>query len=150
MVKIGVLVPMYLVAATTQVTTFDQNGYTAQASVSTAENICNTLIPPDRTQVMWSRAITPVTPVNLEAPRVPLETAVKAALDNRQDLAQLRTSADINGLNVRYFRNQTKPQVDLVGTYTTQGLAGARVPLSSTTTTSSALTQRVDDFSVLA
>jgi outer membrane protein TolC len=150
LVEKGVLAPIDIVAATTQVTTFEQNVYTAQASVTTAENILKTLILPDRTQAMWSRAITPVTPVNLDAPRVPLEIAVKAALDNRQDLAQLRTSADINGLNVRYFRDQARPQVDLVGTYTTQGLAGARVPLSSTTTTNSALSQRVDDLSVLA
>jgi HAE1 family hydrophobic/amphiphilic exporter-1 len=111
-----------------------------------------TLILPDRTEALWSRAITPVTPVSLEAPRVPLETAVKAALDNRPELAQLRTSADINGINVRYFREQTKPQVDLVGTYTTQGLAGTLVQPGSTSTgsTNSVLTQRVNDLSVLA
>ncbi|MDT5123713.1 MAG: hypothetical protein QOC96_3195 [Acidobacteriota bacterium] len=150
LVEKGVLAPIDIVAATTQVTTFEQNVYTAQASVTTAENILKTLILPDRTQAMWSRAITPVTPVNLDAPRVPLETAVKAALDNRQDLAQLRTSADINGLNVRYFREQTKPQVDLVGTYTTQGLAGTLVTPSTTPSTTSVLTERVNDLSVLA
>lgn len=151
LVEKGVLAPIDIVAATTQVTTFEQNVYTAQESVTQAENTLKTLILPDRTEVLWSRAITPVTPVNLEAPRVPLETAVKAALDNRPELAQLRTSADINRINVRYFREQTKPQVDLVGTYTTQGLAGTLVtPTSSTGTTNSALTQRVNDLSVLA
>jgi outer membrane protein TolC len=150
LVEKGVLAPIDIVAATTQVTTFEQNVYTAQGAVTLAENTLKTLILPSRTEALWSRAITPVTPVSLEAPRVPLETAVKAALDNRPELAQLRTNADINHINVRYFREQTKPQVDLVGTYTTQGLAGARVPLSSTTSTNSALTQRVNDLSALA
>jgi outer membrane protein TolC len=151
LVEKGVLAPIDIVAATTQVTTFEQNVYTAQESVTQAENTLKTLILPDRTEALWSRAITPVTPVSLEAPRVPLETAVRAALDNRPELAQLKTSADINGINVRYFREQTKPQVDLVGTYTTQGLAGTLVqPSSTSTSTNSALTQRVNDLSVLA
>ena len=150
LVEKGVLAPIDIVAATTQVTTFEQNVYTAQGAVTQAENTLKTLILPDRTEALWSRAITPVTPVNLEAPRVPLETAVKAALDNRPELAQLRTSADINGINVRYFREQTKPQVDLVGTYTTQGLAGTLVQSNPNATTStSALTARVNELSAL-
>ncbi len=145
----GVLAPIDIVAATTQVTTFEQNVYDAQQAVTLAENTLKTLILPDRTEAMWSRAITPVTPVSLEAPRVPLEVAVKAALENRPELAQLKTSADINQINVRYFRDQTKPQIDLVGTYATVGLAGKFVQTTPTGSTS-ALTQRVNDLSVLA
>jgi len=151
LVEKGVLAPIDIIAASTQVTTFEQNVYTAQESVTQAENTLKTLILPDRTEALWSRAITPVTPVSLEPPRVPLETAVRAALDNRPELAQLRTNVDINGINVRYFRELTRPQVDLVGTYTTQGLAGTLVtPTSSTTSTNTLLTQRVNDLSVLA
>jgi HAE1 family hydrophobic/amphiphilic exporter-1 len=146
----GVLAPIDIVAAQTQVTTFEQNVYTAQAAVTTAENTLKTLILPDRTESLWSRAITPVTPVNLEAPRVPVETAVQAALQSRPDLAQLRTSADINDVNVRYFREQTKPQVDLVGTYTSSGLAGAFVPRTTTTTgTTLTLLDRVNELSAI-
>jgi outer membrane protein TolC len=151
LVEKGVLAPIDIVAAQTQVTTFEQNVYTAQESVTQAENTLKTLILANRSDALWSRALTPVTPVDLAAPRVPLETAVRAALDNRPDLAQLRTNSDINQLNVRYLRDQTKPQVDLVGTYTTQGLAGTLVtPTSSTTSSNSTLTQRVNDLSVLA
>lgn len=147
----GVLAPIDIVAANTQVTTFEQNVYNAQEAVTQAENILKTLILPDRTEALWSRALTPVTPVTLESPRVPLETAMKAALDNRPELAQLRTSGDINDINVRYLRDQTKPQVDLVGTYSTVGLAGSFVTTPTTTGgTTSVLTQRVNDLSVLA
>jgi outer membrane protein TolC len=147
----GVLAPIEIVAATTQVTTFEQNVYTAQESVTQAENVLKTLILADRAQSLWTRAIVPVTPVILEAPRVPLEFAVKAALDNRPELAQLRSSADINQINVRYFRDQTKPQVDLVGTYTTVGLAGSPVQSNSNpTSNTSVLTARVNELSALA
>src|SRR5258706_1152139 len=86
MVEKGVLAPIDVVAASTQVTTFEQNVYTAQEAVTQAENTLKTLILPNREQTLWTRAITPVTPVSLEAPRVPVETAVKAALDNRPEL----------------------------------------------------------------
>ena len=151
LVQQGVLAPIDIVAAQSQVTTFEQNVYTAQEAVTQAENTLKTLILPDRSDALWARAITPVTPVNLEAPRVPLEQAVRAALDNRPELAQLKTTADINDVNVRFFRDQTKPQVDLVGTYTTAGLAGALVPAqTSTGGTNAALLQRVNDLSALA
>ena len=143
----GVLAPIDIVAAQTQVTTFEQSVYSAQESVTQAENTLKTLILANRAEPLWARAITPVTPVNLEAPRVPLEQAVTAALANRMDLAQLRTSSDINDVNVRYFRDQTRPQLDLVGTYSGAGLAGTFV---TPTTTTSAITQRVNDLSAIA
>ena len=125
LVEKGVLAPIDIVAANTQVTTFEQNVYTAQESVTRAENTLKTLMLPDRTAPLWSRPLTPVTPVSLEAPRVPLEQAVSAALKSRPELAQLQTSAEINRIDTRYFRDLTKPQIDLVGTYTTVGLAGS-------------------------
>src|SRR6185295_6533913 len=93
MVEKGVLAPIEIVAASTQVTTFEQNVYTAQEAVTRAENTLKTLLLPDRTAGLWSRPLTPVTPINLVAPRVPLEQAVSAALTNRPELAQLTTSA---------------------------------------------------------
>ncbi len=152
MVAQGVLAPIDIVAAQTQVTTFEQNVYTAQEAVTQAENTLKTLILPNRTEALWSRAITPVTPVNLDAPTVPLDQAVQGAINNRPELAQMRTSADINRINVRYYNDQTKPQVDLVGTYTTVGLAGTLVTpgTNSTTSTNALLTARVNQLSVLA
>ncbi|HEV2862309.1 MAG TPA: TolC family protein [Pyrinomonadaceae bacterium] len=147
----GVLAPIELVAAGSQVTTFEQNVYTAQESVTRAENTLKTLILPDRNAPLWSRALTPVTPVTLEPPRVPLEQAVAAALRNRPELQQLQTSAEINRIDTRYFRDQTKPQVDLVGTYTALGLAGTQVQSTGGTTgANAALRARVNELSTIA
>ncbi|HLM55451.1 MAG TPA: TolC family protein [Pyrinomonadaceae bacterium] len=147
----GVLAPIELVAAGSQVTTFEQNVYTAQESVTRAENTLKTLILPDRNAPLWSRALTPVTPVTLEPPRVPLEQAVAAAMRNRPELQQLQTSAEINRIDTRYFRDQTKPQVDLVGTYTALGLAGTQVQSTGGTTgANAALRARVNELSTLA
>ncbi|MGH9943484.1 MAG: TolC family protein [Pyrinomonadaceae bacterium] len=152
LVEKGVLAPIDIVAANTQVTTFEQNVYTAQEAVTRAENNLKTLILPDRSASLWSRPLTPVTPVDLEAPRVPLEQAVTAAIDNRPELQQLQTSAEINQIDARYFRDQTKPQIDLIGTYTAVGLAGSAVVASQNPRggTSPELLQRVNELSTRA
>jgi HAE1 family hydrophobic/amphiphilic exporter-1 len=51
-------------------------------------------------------------------------TAIGDALKNRPEITQLETNKAINQIDQDYFRNQTKPQIDLLGIYTTQGLAG--------------------------
>ena len=149
LVSKGVLAPIDIIAANTQITTFEQSVYTAQEDVTRAENVLKTLMLADRTAAEWSRPITPVSEVSLEAPRVALEIATSEALKNRPEIAQFQSNAEINKIDERYFRDQTKPQIDLVGTYTTQGLAGAAT-VRPTTATPSALTTRVNELSALA
>ena len=127
----GVLAPIELVAANAQIATFEQAIYLAQESVTRAENALKTLLLPDRTAAEWSRALTPVTPVSPNVPRIGLEVATAEALKNRPEIAQLEISAEINRIDQQYYRTQTKPQIDLVGTYTSAGLAGSPNPLSS-------------------
>jgi HAE1 family hydrophobic/amphiphilic exporter-1 len=148
LVSKGVLAPIDVIAATSQITTFEQSVYTAQEDVTRAENTLKTLVLKDRTSEIWSRPITPVSEINLDPPNIGLEVAVAGALKDRPEITQLETNTEINRINQRYFRDLTKPQIDLVGTYTAAGLAGAPTP--PRTTTPSALTTRVNDLSVLA
>ncbi|MFN2455458.1 MAG: TolC family protein [Pyrinomonadaceae bacterium] len=152
LVEKGVLAPIDIIAASTQVTSFEQSVYTAQETVTRAENTLKTLMLPDRTAPLWSQAITPVTSVTLDVPHAPLEETVKLALANRPELAQLQTTADINRIDERYFRELAKPQIDLIGTYSSVGLAGTLVPSTQVSTRGGAspqLTQRVNDLSAL-
>ena len=144
----GALAPIEIVSANTQITTFEQNVYTAQELVTLAENALKTLMLPDRADAIWKRALVPVSSVEVEIPRISLEAAVAVALTNRQELAQLKTSSEINGINERFFRDQTKPQINLVGSYNGNGLAGTAVPRVANTT-NSALTTRVNELSAL-
>jgi HAE1 family hydrophobic/amphiphilic exporter-1 len=124
----GVLAPIELVAANAQILTFEQNVLTAQEAVTRTENTLKTLILPERTAIEWSRPIMPVSPTDLTPPAIGLEVALAEAMENRPEIDQLEVTADINRIDQRYFRDQTKPQVDLVGSYTAQGLAGSETP----------------------
>jgi len=129
-VEKGALAPVDVVAAQQQVSNFEQLVYLAQETVTRTENTLKTLVLADRTSAEWSRPLMPVSPVELTVPHMPLDTAQAEALKNRPELQQLETSAEINKIDERFFRNQTKPQVDLVGSYTSAGLAGTRNPIS--------------------
>ncbi len=127
----GVLAPIEIVAANAQIATFEQTVYLAQETVTRAENTLKTLLLPDRTAAEWSRPLTPVTPIGLTVPRIGLDVAMTEAIKNRPEIEQSETNADINRINQKYYRNQLKPQIDLVSSYTSAGLAGTRNPLSA-------------------
>ncbi|MGH9766892.1 MAG: TolC family protein, partial [Blastocatellia bacterium] len=152
LVQEGLLAPIDIVAAETQVATFEQNVYVAQEAVTLAENRLKTLMLPDRASPLWSRALLPTTPVSGAPPRISLGEAVRSALANRPELQQAQTLAEINEINTRYYREQTKPQIDLIAIYTSAGLAGTIVStaLNPLTQSETQLQQRVNDLSILA
>lgn len=127
----GVLAPIEVVAAEAQISTFEQAIFTAQESVTRAENTLKTLLLPDRTAAEWSRPITPTQTTNPEVPRVGLEVATTEAMRNRPEIEQFAAQVELNKIDQRFYKDQTKPQIDLVGSYTAAGLAGTPNPLSS-------------------
>lgn len=131
----GVLAPIDIVAATAQIATFEQSVYSAQELVTRAENTLKTLMLPTRTSETWSKALTPVSPITLDPPRVGVEVAVGEALKNRPEITQLNASAEINKIDLDFYRNQTKPQIDVFGSYTSQGLAGTETAAAINPTT---------------
>jgi outer membrane protein TolC len=130
LVEKGVLAPIDVVAATGQITTFEQLVYSAQEAVTRAENSLKVLMLADRTASEWSKPLTPTSPISLDPPQIGLAIALTEAMKNRPEILQLETSSEINKIDQRYFKDQTKPQIDLVGTYTSQGLAGTRTTAS--------------------
>jgi HAE1 family hydrophobic/amphiphilic exporter-1 len=132
-VERGVLAPIELVAANAQISTFEQAVSFAQDSVTRTENVLKTLLLPERTETAWDQPLMPVTPVNIDIPRIGLEVARAEAFKNRPEIAQLETSAEINRIDQAFYQNQTKPQIDLVSSFTTAGLAGTQNPTSSGT-----------------
>ncbi|MGH9819121.1 MAG: TolC family protein, partial [Pyrinomonadaceae bacterium] len=127
----GVLAPIDVVAATAQITTFEQNVYTAQEDVTRNENALKTLILPNRTDSLWSKPITPISPITLDPPQIGLEVALSEAMKNRPEIAQFEANEALNKIDEKYYRDQTKPQIDLVGSYSAAGLSGTPNPNSS-------------------
>src|SRR5215204_2332806 len=102
--------------------------YSAIQSVAIAENNLKVLIFKEPTNPEWSAQLTPTEMPKFDTTPVNLPDALKAARDNRPELRRLRLQNDINDIDLTYFKNQTKPQIDLVGTLALTGLAGKALP----------------------
>jgi outer membrane protein TolC len=55
---------------------------------------------------------------------IPVQDAIKLAHENRPEIRQLSLSEEINKIDVDFYRNQAKPQIDLIANYSTNGAAG--------------------------
>lgn len=128
LVNEGQLAPIDIVAAETQVANFEQNVYEALNQVGIAENNLKNLIAVNRSDTVWSRSITPVDPVDLEAPITTLAEAIQAAMQNRPELEINRAQRDLNAIDRRYYAEQKKPQIDLIASYTSAGVGGTLNP----------------------
>jgi HAE1 family hydrophobic/amphiphilic exporter-1 len=124
----GMLAPIDVVAAEAQLSGFEQSVYTALEDVSRAENNLKNLIAENRQSPFWNVSIVPTDDVDIQPPPTSLPEAMNTALANRAELQQADVAQAINEIDQRFYREQTKPQIDLIGSYGVVGLAG---PLSN-------------------
>ncbi|MGB7070835.1 MAG: TolC family protein [Pyrinomonadaceae bacterium] len=125
LVEEGQLAPIDIVAADTQVANFEQAVYEALNTVTAAENALKNLIASNRNDGLWSESLTPVDPVDLDAPKTTLTDALTAALENRPELEVNQVQKDINSIDQKFYKEQDKPQIDLVASYSSAGVGGS-------------------------
>lgn len=131
LVDAGQLAPIDIVAAETQVANFEQAVYDALNGVNQAENILKNLISPNRNNPIWSESITPVDSVEQTVPDTPLTEAIDTAIQNRPELDINKAQKDINAIDQRFYREQKKPQIDIIASYTSSGVGGSLNPNAS-------------------
>lgn len=128
LVEEGQLAPADIIASDTQVANFEQNVYTALEDVNRSENTLKNLIAENRDDSIWNASIVPTESIDLNAPATTLPEALSLALQNRPEIEIANVQRDINEIERRFLRDQTKPQIDLVASYTTSGIGGSQNP----------------------
>jgi outer membrane protein TolC len=148
----GLLAPIDVVAAQTQLANFEVGAYTAQSALNSAENALKELVLPDRLDTQWSAAMIPTTPADVKAPLTPLADAIAEAMKNRPEIAEVKINGEINEKDIRYYREQTKPQVNLTAQYSRAGLAGVLLPAGPNPFSAAfgPLTTQINQLSTLA
>lgn len=124
----GQLAPIDVVAAETQVANFEQAVYEALNTVGVAENILKNLLSPSRNSAIWNETLTPAEPVEVAVPATTLTEATAMALDNRPELEINKKQKDLNAIDQRLYRDQRKPQIDLIASYNSAGIGGSPNP----------------------
>jgi HAE1 family hydrophobic/amphiphilic exporter-1 len=152
LVNEGQLAPIDLVSSESQITTYEQGVFTALEDVTRFENTVKNLIAKDHVADIWADSIVPTDSVDLTVPDVSLTDALKTAIENRPELQQSEVLSQINDIDQRYYKDQTKPAIDLIGSYGSTGLAGsiASAGVNPFTASSQLVRDRVDQLSTLA
>ena len=123
-VKQGILAPVDVIQTSTQISTFQENVFTAQEGLTRAENALKTLMAPDRRDPVWSVGLVTATPLNAASELPALPDALKQAFSNRPEISESKLNIDLNQLDSRLEKELAKPQINAVGTLSLQGLSG--------------------------
>ncbi|MFL6468847.1 MAG: TolC family protein, partial [Pyrinomonadaceae bacterium] len=91
--------------------------------VSTVENNLKQLLLRDAVTAEWSESWIPTDKPDYSTVPVVLDNAIKDAMNNRPELQRLKFAQEINQVDIDYFKNQTRPQIDLVSSFSLNGLA---------------------------
>ena len=125
-VEVGTLAPIEVTQSAATLESRRQQVFVAMNSVSQAENALKSLTIGTSSDELWGSQIVPVESFDVKPVIIPLNDALKLASENRPELKQFTVQKEINQINVDFFRNQAKPQVDFVASYNLNGVAGQR------------------------
>ncbi len=126
-VQVGTMAPIDVLEAQAEVAARESEVIVAEEAVERNADRVRLLINDPETLNFWDVEIRPVDAPQLDEVEIDLDDAVRTALARRPTLSGSRVELDTRNFNVRYTRNQMQPRVDLVGSYTVNGLGGHRI-----------------------
>jgi HAE1 family hydrophobic/amphiphilic exporter-1 len=134
----GAAAPLARAEVATELANRESDVLLATQQVSIAENAIKQLVLRDAVASEWAEAWIPTDEPSLSATPINLDQAIKDAMDNRHELRRLKFAQDINAIDIGYFKNQTKPQIDLNTTFSLDGFAqgGTNDPINTNLFTS--------------
>src|ERR1043166_7151312 len=95
----------------------------ATQQVGIAENALKQLILRDPLSNEWTQSFVPTDVPKVSLDTVSVDNAMKDAMDNRFELRRLKLQKEINATDIRFYKNQTKPQLDFNSTFSLDGLS---------------------------
>jgi len=130
-IKAGSAAPLEKAEVLTGLATREGELLTATQQVSTSENRLKQLFLRDPNATEWLMQIVPTdAPVFSDDP-VDLDAAMKDAMEFRPELSRLKLEKEVNKIDLDFYKNQTKPKVDLVSTFSLDGLSLGNVSTNS-------------------
>lgn len=118
-VEVGTMAPIDIVRAEAEVARNEETAILAAAQIDLAEDNLRRLIFDPASPDYWTTNIdlTDAAPAPTDMRDVDVEAAVTKALEQRTDLVQQRKSLEATDLNMRFFKNQLLPAVDVFANY---------------------------------
>jgi outer membrane protein len=126
-VEIGTMAPIDIVQAQAEVASNESGVIVADAAIKTAQDNLRSLILDPGTADFWTVSFEPTDAASFAAQAIDVEAAVRTALDKRSDLRSAKNSLEQSDINIKYYRNQVKPDVNANVTYITTAVGGTQL-----------------------
>ena len=123
-VEVGTIAPIDIVEAESEVARNEESVIIAEADVDRAEDQLRILIFDPDVSDFWSIQLQPSDSPILQARTIDVNAAVRYALDNRTDLDTLDKNIQNTDTDIRFYRNQRLPDVNLQVNYSLSGVGG--------------------------
>ena len=131
-IEAGASAPLERAEAATEVANRESDLLLATQQVSITDNSLKQLVLRDAISAEWAASLVPTDPPAVSPNPVDLNLALNDAMDNRYELKRLKLERDINQIDIKYFKSQTKPQIDFNSTFSLNGFS--RSPATTTDT----------------
>jgi HAE1 family hydrophobic/amphiphilic exporter-1 len=132
-IEAGAAAPLERAEVATELANREADLLIATQQISIAENALKQLILREPSSVEWTQSFVPTDKPLFNLDPMNLDDAMKDAVANRFELSRLRLQKEINSIDVSYYKNQTKPQIDLNSTFSLGGLSRGGVTADSFT-----------------
>lgn len=121
-IDVGSLAPIDITQTEVGIATAEQDIITAEGLVGDAQDRLKRLMSFDPNQ--WTVPIVPTDQVRSEETTIQLDDGTKTALARRPEILAQVYAADSDRIRYEYSKNQTRPRLDLVGSYGYTGTSG--------------------------
>jgi outer membrane protein len=125
-VEIGTMAPIDIVEAEAEVAQREESVILAEAAIQRAEDALRALIFDPAMPGFWETRIEPADAPAFQPVAIDVDAAVRTALDRRTDLRATRKTIEANDVSIRFFRNQSLPDVTANFDYGLTGLGGTQ------------------------
>jgi HAE1 family hydrophobic/amphiphilic exporter-1 len=130
-IEAGAAAPLQKAEVETELATREGDLLSAIQQVSTSENRLKQLFLRDPNATEWLAQLVPTDAPVLSDETIDLDAAMKDAMEFRPELSRLKLQKDINRIDLEFYKNQTKPRIDLVSTFSLDGLSLGNVSTDS-------------------
>src|SRR6266545_2214747 len=121
-IDVGSLAPIDIVQTEVGIATAEEQIIIAEGLIGDAQDRLKRLLNFDPAK--YSVPIVPTDEVRAEPTSVPVDEGIKRALTRRPEILATQYSVDSERIRYEYWRNQTRPALDLIGSYGYSGLGG--------------------------
>jgi outer membrane protein len=126
-VEIGTMAPIDIVQAQAEVATNESSVIVAEAAIKQAQDNLRALVLDPATPDFWNVVFEPSDAAAFDERAIDLDAAVRNAMDKRADIRGAKNALEQSEINIKYYGNQIKPDVNANIGYNPVGVGGSQL-----------------------